>query len=159
MAIRPRAVHHVGIPVSSLARSLDWYKEMLGLEAEFTAEVSGEATAKAVGVPGADLLVGFMRIGNTMVELLEYRSPRGSRQDRGNNDIGAMHLAFEVDDIEDAYRLLRDRGVSFNSPPVWIDRGPLAGCAFCYFTDPDNVQLELFQTAGRDEGRDGSTAE
>ena len=42
---------------------------------------------------------------------------------------------------------LRDRGVKFNSPPVWIDHGALAGCAFCYFTDLDNVQLELFQVA------------
>jgi lactoylglutathione lyase len=86
-------------------------------------------------------------VGNTIVELLEYRSPRGRAQDRGNNDVGAMHIAFEVDDIEDAYRKLRAKGVNFNSPPVWIDHGALAGCAFCYFTDPDNVQLELFQVA------------
>lgn len=73
--------------------------------------------------------------------------PEAEPQDRHNNDVGAVHVAFEVDDIEDAYRKLRDRGVKFNSSPVWIEHGPLAGCAFCYFSDPDNVQLELFQLA------------
>ena len=147
MVIKPKAVQHVGIPVSNIERSLAWYKEMLGLEPEFVMESSGEPLSTAVNVPNADLKFGFLRVGNTIVELLEYRSPRGRAQDRRNNDVGAMHIAFEVDDIEDAYRQLRDRGVKFNSLPVWIDHGALAGCAFCYFTDPDNVQLELFQVA------------
>ena len=75
-------------------------------------------------------------------------------RDRQNNDVGAVHIAFEVDDIEDAYRKLRDRGVKFNSSLVWIEHGPLAGCAFCYFSDPDNVQLELFQLRPQKLGAD-----
>lgn len=145
MVIQPTGVQHIGIPVGSMERSLKWYKEMLGLEPDFVLDASGEGTANAVGVPGADFSFAFMKVGNTYVELLEYRNPRGKPYDRGNNDIGAVHLCFQVDDIEDAYRKLSARGVKFNTPPVWIDAGPLAGCAFCYFPDPDNVQLELFQ--------------
>lgn len=141
-----RGVQHIGIPVSNMERSLKWYKEMLGIEPDFVLDASGEGTSAAVGVPNADFSFAFMQVGNTIVELLEYRNPRGKAHDRGNNDIGALHIAFDVDDIEAAYKHLSARGVKFNTPPVWIEEGPLAGCAFCYFPDPDNIQLELFQT-------------
>jgi catechol 2,3-dioxygenase-like lactoylglutathione lyase family enzyme len=145
--IRVSGVQHIGIPVSNIERSLQWYEEMLGLKQVFIAEGSGEEVSAAVGVPNAHLKFAFMQAGNTIFELLEYVAPVGRPQDRGNNDIGACHVAFEVDDIDDAVAKLTAKGVKFNAPPLRIDSGPLAGCAFAYFPDPDGVQLELFQVA------------
>jgi catechol 2,3-dioxygenase-like lactoylglutathione lyase family enzyme len=147
MSISHKGVQHIGIPVSDMKRSLKWYKEMLGIEPDFVLDASGEGVSQAVGVPEADFSFAFLHVGNTVVEFLEYRNPPGRPYDRGNHDIGAVHIAFHVDDIEKEYKLLCDRGIKFNTPPQWIDSGPLEGCAFCYFKDPDNIQLELFQTA------------
>ena len=58
MVIRTKGVQHVGIPVSNIELSLTWYKEMLGLEAEFVMESSGELLSTAVNLPGADLRFG-----------------------------------------------------------------------------------------------------
>lgn len=145
--INVSGVQHIGIPVSNMERSLQWYQEVLGLEFVFLAEGSGEGTSNAVGVPNAHLKFAFLKAGDAIFELLEYVTPRGEPYDRRNCDIGACHVAFEVEDIEESYRLLSERGVKFNTPPVHLDEGPLAGCAFCYFPDPDGIQLEIFQAA------------
>jgi catechol 2,3-dioxygenase-like lactoylglutathione lyase family enzyme len=140
-------IQHVGIPVASMERSLQFYRDVFGLEADFVAEGSGEELSQAVGVDDAVLAFAFIRIGDDILELLEYSNPRGRPHDRRNCDVGAVHIAFEVPDIDGAYEELQDKGIEFNAPPIKIDEGPLAGCAFAYFNDPDGVQLEIFQTA------------
>lgn len=139
------AVQHVGVPVSSIERSLEFYRKVFGVTPEFIAEGSGEEVSKALGVDNAVISFAFLRIGPTTLELLEYKNPRGREFDRRNCDVGAIHIAFKVADIDDAYRTLVSEGLTFNAPPIRIGEGPLAGCAFVYFSDPDGVQLELFE--------------
>lgn len=143
--VRATQLHHVGIPVSNLERSLAFYKHVFGVDPEFIADGSGDELSTALGVPDAVLSFAFLRIGLTILELLEYENPRGKAHDRRNCDVGATHVAFQVPDIRTAYQELAARGISFNSPPFRIDSGPLAGCSFAYFADPDGVQLELFE--------------
>lgn len=139
-------MHHVGIPVNDLGRSLGFYKDILGIEPEFVGEGSGPELSQALGVPDAHLSFAFILLGNTVLELLEYHAPRGRDHDRMNCDVGAIHVAFEVANIQEAYEQLREKGIVFNAPPLKIEEGPLAGCAFAYFKDPDGVQLEIFET-------------
>ena len=140
-------IQHVGIPVASMERSLAFYRTVFGIEPEFVAGGSGPELSEAVGVENADLSFAFLRVGDNVLELLEYSNPRGRPYDRRNCDVGAVHIAFEVPDIDEAYEDLSSKGVNFNAPPLRIDDGPLAGCAFAYFNDPDGVQLEIFQVA------------
>jgi catechol 2,3-dioxygenase-like lactoylglutathione lyase family enzyme len=142
-------VHHVGIPVSSIERSLPWYTNVLGLiDNDVKGGGDGEVISQALQVDGADVQFAFLEIGDVKVELLEYRSPRdGKTFGSANNDVGTVHVRFEVDDIDRAYRDLRVQGVAFNAPPIRLgpENGPLAGHAFAYFRDPDGIQLELFE--------------
>jgi catechol 2,3-dioxygenase-like lactoylglutathione lyase family enzyme len=138
-------MQHVGISVRDLDRSLRFYKDVFGVDPDFVTEGSGEAVSKAVGVPDAELAFAFLRIGPTILELLEYRNPRGRDYDRRNCDVGAVHVAFEVPDVGSAYEQLVGHGIEFNAPPLVITEGPLAGCKFAYFSDPDGVQLEIFE--------------
>ena len=66
-------MHHIGLTVASLERSLAYYKEMFGLEPEFVATGDGDDLSRAVGVPGAKLTFAFLRVGAGTVELIEYR--------------------------------------------------------------------------------------
>lgn len=147
MSIQQTGVHHIGIPVSDMERSLKFYQDILGLEFVFVAEGSGPEISEAVGVPDAHLKFAFLKTGNTIVELLQYLQPEGKPYDRMNCDVGACHVAFEVADIDEAYQRLQAQGINFNAPPLHVEEGPLAGCAFAYFPDPDGVQLEIFETA------------
>lgn len=144
-----RKIHHVGIPVSSMARSLPWYRDVLGLiDDDVSGGGGGETISQALQVNGADVLFTFLKVGDVSLELLEYRTPTdGKPFTSANNDVGTVHVCFEVADIDDAYRKLSDAGVAFNAPPIHLgeENGPLAGHAFAYFRDPDGIQLELFE--------------
>lgn len=136
---------HVGISVRDLARSVEFYGRMFDLTPEITFVASGEAMERGVGIAGADASIAVLHLGNSRVELLEYRQPRGREFEGRNNDVGSPHIAIEVADIDRAYHELLARGAVFNSPPSMIEDGPLRGCWWCYFPDPDGVSLEIFQ--------------
>jgi catechol 2,3-dioxygenase-like lactoylglutathione lyase family enzyme len=101
-----------------------------------------------VGVPGAVLRQVCLRLGDTQLELLEYRTPP-SQTERPllSHSIGASHVAFSVEDIEAAKAALEARGVRFYSGINVVDDGVLAGWRWVYFADPDGYPLELVENA------------
>jgi catechol 2,3-dioxygenase-like lactoylglutathione lyase family enzyme len=141
-------MHHVGITVRDLEASLAWYERMFGLKPEFVAHGSGPELSAAVGVPDAELRFAFLRFGSCVVELLHYDNDREDSFDRSNADVGSAHVCIDVPDLRAAYEDLRSKGVEFLSAPLHIGDGPLEGCSFVYFKDPNGVTLELFQSVG-----------
>jgi catechol 2,3-dioxygenase-like lactoylglutathione lyase family enzyme len=141
-------VHHTCITVSDLERSVAFYRDVLGLELVMTeeSERSGDDRSKALGVPKAKVRLAILRAGDAQVELIEYVSAKGRPYDRNNNDAGAMHIAFRVEDIDAVYQRLLDHGVRFTAPPATIPAGPMEGWRWTYFFDPDGVSLEIIQT-------------
>jgi catechol 2,3-dioxygenase-like lactoylglutathione lyase family enzyme len=140
-------MHHVGITVRDLEASLAWYERVFGLTPEFIAEGSGPELSTAVGVPDASLRFAFLRFGSCVVELLCYDNDREDTYNRSNADVGSAHVCIHVPDLTASYDDLRGKGIEFLAPPLHIDAGPLEGCSFVYFKDPNGVTLELFQTA------------
>lgn len=147
MTIRLEGIQHVGVPVSDMQRTLRFYREAFGLEPDFVHNVAPSSELDlTLGVDGAQLTIAFMRLGNTYLELLEYRNAdRDVSYGRRNCDVGATHVCFEVEDIGAAYDALRAKGVAFYSEPLLVDDGPLKGYTFCYLMDPDGVTLELLE--------------
>ncbi|MFG1818994.1 VOC family protein [Kribbella sp. NPDC049174] len=141
-------MHHVGITVRDMEESLAWYEQMFGLTPEFIAEGSGPELSRGVGVPGAKLRFAFLRFGSCVVELLHYDNEREETFDRSNADVGSAHVCIDVPDIHRSYEDLRAKGAEFLAPPLHIEDGPLEGCWFVYFKDPNGVTLELFQSVG-----------
>lgn len=143
-------VHHKGITVSNLERSIAFYHEVLGLEfaTEPTDVFSGEDLSRGLGVSGASLRLAILKAGNANVELLEYVTPESPiDKPLPQNALGAQHVAFLVDDIAAAVKELEAKGVEFYSPVNAVDEGPLAGWRWVYFSDPDGITLELVEIA------------
>ena len=159
-----RAVHHVGLVVRDLDRSIYFYHDLLGLPFanEPTPWFEGPALEKGVGVPGARLRQVCMWVGeHSTMELIEYGNrPATSTAPVPNNYMGAAHVCFRVDDIRAKKAELEAKGVTFYSDVNVVDEGPLAGWRWCYFSDPDGMALELVEIAYylKDE-RDASSAE
>ena len=141
-------MHHIGVPVRSVERSLAWYRDLFGLEPDFVLESEGPETSAAVQLENARITAAMLTVGNTLLELLEYHEPVGADFALRNCDVGAIHIALEVDSIAAAYDRLRARGATFSVAPTLIEEGPLEGYRFCYFRDPDGIQFELFQRPG-----------
>ena len=73
-----------------------------GLADEPSPWCDGDELSRGVDVPGAALRQVSLLVGDTALELLEYRSPpSGTDQARYRcDDLGASHVASSVDDIE-----------------------------------------------------------
>jgi catechol 2,3-dioxygenase-like lactoylglutathione lyase family enzyme len=145
-----QGVHHTGIIVSDLERSIDFYHGILGLE--FANEPSPVFTdpelGPKVGVPGAALRQVTLKAGDDQVELLEYSAPPSPIDEPvPQNALGAHHVGFCVDDIDGKVQELKDKGVEFLGDVTAVDEGVLAGWRWVYFRDPDGITLELVEVA------------
>ena len=143
-----KGIHHTCITVSDLKRSIAFYRDTLGLELLMTeeSERSQDDRSETLGVSQAKVKLALFKVGDTRIELIEYVASAGRPYDRKNNDVGTMHIAFHVDDIDAAYESLVEKDVRFTAPPATIPDGPMRGWRWTYFFDPDGVSLELIQT-------------
>ena len=126
---------HVGISVTDMERSLQWYREVLGF-----GEVLKDFYAPPLGAR-----ICFLRgCGGFELELFRYDQPNGIPADRRvpNLDlqtVGTKHVAFEVDDMAALKEHFLSCGVDI-AHEVTMD-----GEAVMFVRDPDGVLLEFIQ--------------
>lgn len=138
---------HGGITVSDMDRSLQFYRDGLGLEMEFDRILDGPYLPVVLGLRFDEIRAVYLRIpGGGFVELLEYRGierlPAASRP----CDYGAGHLCLHVDGIDEIWHQLEGMGFRARSEgPVDITEGPNQGARSIYLLDPDGYRVELFQ--------------
>lgn len=150
-------LHHIGITVSSLEQSVDFYCRTLN--ATVVREPFGfsprdnEAVARGVGMPAATITNAFVSTGNSLIKFLACSDSKEPHP-RRVSDIGACIVCTRVDDIDAAYSRLEREGVEFLSPVVALHDGKVKGSSFVYFKDPDGIPVQLVQpAAGSDVDR------
>ena len=141
-------VDNFAFAVSNLDRSLEFYRDLLGLEVILRKVWDEEYVRKMVGYPSSSLDIALLRLpgdDSAILELIEYQHPRGTPRDIQLPTPGNAHMTFLDDDLDGTYRRLREAGVEFISEPVAITVGPSTGRTAVYMRDPDNIFLELIQ--------------
>ena len=151
---RPNAAAHgvvsIGMTVENIDRSVAFYRNVLGFEQVSEDDLAGPEYERLTGVPGARSRVARLQLGEELLELTEYLTPRGTPlpPDSRSNDHWFQHVAIIVRDMDEAYTRLRRFGVEHASiaPQRLPDWNPAAGGirAF-YFRDPDGHFLEILQ--------------
>jgi catechol 2,3-dioxygenase-like lactoylglutathione lyase family enzyme len=126
------AVHHVDLVVSSVERSLPFYRELLGpLGWHRVSEVEGERGET----------IWYLSCSDCSVGLREAQSPS---EDVDRYRIGLHHLAFEAPTraaVDDRADWCRANGVLLESPPQEYTYSP--GYYAVFFYDPDGLKLEI----------------
>jgi catechol 2,3-dioxygenase-like lactoylglutathione lyase family enzyme len=143
-------LHHVGVTVADLDRSLRFYRDLLGVPVRERTEESGGDLAVITGMPDAHVRIADLELGDgRVIELLEYVAPAGSPLSQRTCDPGSLHIALAVDDLDAAAARLRAADVVLRSDPVTLaDAGPhWTGARVVYTVDPDGVTVELVQRA------------
>src|SRR5438552_2329181 len=142
------AVDSIGLTVSDLDRSVDFYTSILSFQKVSEFEAAGEEFEHLQGVFGLRLRRARLRLGDEFIELTEYLAPKGRPipVDSRSNDRWFQHVALIVSDMDRAYQWLRRRRVEHASPgpqrlPDWNRNA--GGIRAFYFHDPDGHALEV----------------
>jgi glyoxylase I family protein len=122
-------IHHIAIICSDYEKSKHFYSVVLGLK--IVREVYREARQSYK----LDLEVG----NQYQIELFSFPGPpaRPSRPEA----VGLRHLAFEVDDIDEAVAGIKTFDIAIE--PIRIDE--FTGKRFTFFADPDGLPIELYE--------------
>src|SRR5438477_857345 len=133
-------VHHVDLVVSSIERSLPFYRELLApLGYHRISEVEGERGETIWYLSGPDVAVG-LREAQTDGMHDRYR-------------VGVHHLAFEAwsrGAVDERADWLREQGATIESGPEEYAYSP--GYYAVFFFDPDGIKLEIVHTPGQAAG-------
>lgn len=139
-------LHHTGVVVSDLDRSIAFYRRHF--EAELVHRVDGAGGLPEVaalhGLQEADFDLAHLRVAGGLLELVQYRWPPGAVTAGAGSDLGATHIAFQTDDIAGVHSRLTAEAVAFYSRPLTLPDG--TQLAFCL--DPDGNEIELMQPPG-----------
>jgi glyoxylase I family protein len=124
-----KRIHHIAIICSNYEVSKDFYVRILGLTP--LQEVYREERDSYK----LDLEVN----GHYQIELFSFPNP--PERPSYPESAGLRHLAFEVDDIEEAVRHLTVMKVEVED--IRID--PWTQKKFTFFADPDGMPIELYE--------------
>lgn len=124
-----KGIHHIAIITSDYEVSKKFYTEILG----FTID------REVNRVERQSFKLDLSLNGQYCIELFSFPNPpkRPSRPEA----VGLRHLAFSVDNIEQAIESLVSKGV--HPEPIRIDE--FTGKKFTFFADPDDLPIELYQ--------------
>ncbi|MEJ5301382.1 MAG: methylmalonyl-CoA epimerase [Thermodesulforhabdaceae bacterium] len=125
-------IDHIGIAVKSIEQARKLYEGLLGLKYEGSETVAEQKVTTA-----------FFPIGDTEIELLESTDPDGPIakfiEKRGE---GIQHIAFRVDNIEEALEELKKQGIQLIDEKPRIGAGG-AKIAFLHPKATGGVLIEL----------------
>jgi catechol 2,3-dioxygenase-like lactoylglutathione lyase family enzyme len=125
-------VHHVDLVVSSIERSLPFYRELLGpLGWHRLSEVEGERGETIFYLGGPACSVGLRQARSESREVDRYA-------------VGLHHLAFEAPSravVDERAEWLRETGARIESEPQEYTYSP--GYYAVFFYDPDGMKLEI----------------
>ena len=141
------AADHTGITVTNLDRALAFWQGVLGFELSHRAHQTGELAAEITGVPGAEIHIAVLKAPGHKIELLEYSAPPDRKQDVDLRpcDVGSMHVALTVDDLDAILGSIAASGWKVAGKPQTLKSGPNAGKRVVYVRDPDGTTIEFMQ--------------
>jgi glyoxylase I family protein len=123
------SIYHIAIICSDYKTSKAFYVDKLGLD------ILSETYRKDRDSYKLDLSL----YGRYVIELFSFPNPpaRLTRPEAA----GLRHLAFTVNDLDQAVGRLHEKGIP--TEPIRIDPG--TGKRFAFFSDPDGLPLELYE--------------
>ncbi|WP_223594258.1 SMU1112c/YaeR family gloxylase I-like metalloprotein [Neobacillus bataviensis] len=122
-------IHHIAIICTNYEKSKDFYVRILGMNPISEVYREDRDSYKL------DLEIN----GQYQIELFSFPNPPA--RPGYPEAAGLRHIAFEVDDIEEAAAYFKKHQI--NVEAIRID--PLTNKKFTFFPDPDGLPIELYE--------------
>ena len=136
---------HVGICVSDIDRSMNFYGDVFGFKEVTRMDVSGDEAENLLEISDLDLQAIILQRDGTCIELLHYRSPGhvDNAELRKMNLLGLTHLSFMVTDIQSVIESVKEAGGAYLEQTAFhVKATKMKGT---FVTDPDGMKIELLE--------------
>lgn len=139
MAFSLNRLKDVGLVVYDLDSVLPFYEDLLEAKAEIAA-MSSKLAEKALKHAKAMYRVATLTTETTVLRLIEYGEPAHQV-----DAVSSHPICFEVDNIEDAYQKLNERGIPYHSGAIEFcdSQAPEITHQWAYFNDPEGNLLQI----------------
>jgi lactoylglutathione lyase len=124
--MRVKKLLHTRMRVSDMDQTIAFYKDILGLD----------VLERKTSPRGSHL--AFLKVPNSE-ELIELCSFPASGPVKVQEDL--VHLAFEVDNLDDTIRALEAKGIKITDGPTRSS----SGSRFIFIDAPDGYEIELIE--------------
>jgi catechol 2,3-dioxygenase-like lactoylglutathione lyase family enzyme len=143
-------IDHTAIVVSDTDKSLQFYRDLLGMRVAGESENYGVEQEHLNQVFGARLrITGLRAESGPGIEFLEYVTPPGGRdlpEDAKSNDLVFWHTDVEVDQLGDFVKKLNERTTRVVSRGIVdLSRAAVSPVRSLILRDPDGHALQLEQ--------------
>lgn len=140
---------HTGVTVPDMAQAIDFFTNVLGCHAAMTfgpfKDDKGTFMKDVLDVDPKAVIEQITMVrcqAGSNIELFKYMAPGQKTETPKNSDIGGMHIALYVDDVQAAKAYLDSKHVRTLKGPIPITEGPAAGETILYFMAPWGLQFE-----------------
>lgn len=140
--------NHTGVVVRDMDAMVAFYTDVIGLEVLREVDSVAPPEGDHTGVPDAHRKLVFVGMpdGGHRIELVKYLKPEAPEGHVDRHRLGATHICFDVDDLDEVHRRMAPRGLRFLTPPKFRDT-PAGRVGICYAQDPEGNWLEFIQAA------------
>jgi methylmalonyl-CoA epimerase len=126
---------HIGVVVEDLRKAMDEFSDFFGLESQEVMEIKD-----------ADIRIAFYPLGSGQMELIEFQKPIAGVDPIVTRPVsGVQHVAFQVDDFQQALETLAAKGLKL------VKGFPRSGAhgqvAFFYPTEGLNLLIEICEAS------------
>ena len=145
------AIAHVGLTISDIERSLDFYQNVLGMTFEGRMHMAGPETEALFARKGAEVDVAYVKgnadIDSPTVELIQFTTSEAEKDVCDLHKTSISELCFYVPDIDALYEHLIKNNVECISAPQFFDftEFGFSKSKAIYFKDPDGIILEAME--------------
>ena len=146
-----KQIYHVGLTVENMEKSLEFYRDILGLEFQGELLMEGKETDLMFQRKNCRARVAYLNgskdISMPPVELIQFLDMDIKRDKSDLFKTSISELCFYNADIDRVYKHLLDNGVECLSAPQDFDftKDGFSKSRAFYFRDPDGIILEMMQ--------------
>ncbi len=127
--IKIGSLEHVAVAYRDTAAAAQWYCDVLGFEIIFKAMHPAH---------GVNFYFVKDPAGTGLIEIIPM--PPGDDTKLKDFSVSHVHLAFDVEDMDEAVATLEAHGVEMEGPPVKMGENTLL-----FFRDPEGAPLQFVQ--------------